>query len=199
MLFWLLTLSYLSITLIYSCWNTQISSTTNLRPLIIFASLINLSLPVKIKKITLDKRGMQHERRKEQKEEETVASLPPSGKTQIGRYISHSQQNHSVLRQKPAKKDQTWYIDVFFFSYTIIISWKEMKLSFLGDTYRKLHIFEILSLILTSAMQYLWSMKRLRSPGPTAVLTKLGTNPVFYSWLANQTSYTNIQNGWKTW
>lgn len=43
---------------------------------------------------------MQHERRKEQKEEETVASLPPSGKKQISREISHSQQNHNVLRQK---------------------------------------------------------------------------------------------------
>lgn len=59
-----------------------------------------------------------------------------------------------------------------------------MKLSFLVDTSRKLHIFEILSLISTNAMQYLWSMKRLRSPGPTAVLTKLEINPVFYSWRA---------------
>lgn len=70
----------------------------------------------------------------------------------------------------------------------MIINWKEVKRYFLVDTYGKSHIpvHEILSLILTHTMQFLWSLScSLRPPnaqGPTALLTKLGINPMFSSW-----------------
>lgn len=176
----------------------QISSAANLLPLVLFASVKNLSLPVIIKsKIhPRKKRNDTTWKTKRAKKEETAAIPPSSGNKRINRYNSHSQQNHNILRQKPTKEDQT----CFFFSYAIIISWKEMKIYF---TYRKSYIYEILSLIWTNAVRYLWTMKRLRSPNAKtqSCLQKVGDKSCVLQraclWHASQTSYTNI--GGKKW